>query len=282
MTDLHSYTYTVLRYIHDTISGEFVNVGVAIYSPSAPFTAAKCRKTYSRLKCVFPALNGDNFRNVMRHIESRFSAANQRLGSELSLERFSSVLDVARSVLPADDSSLQWSPVGSGRAKDVEAELDHLFTRMVARYEDEQSVERKSDDDVWRDFSRALEARRVLRRLKPKTITVHDDEVKFQHAWKNGSWNCLEPVSFDLSAPEGIREKAHRWLGQIQSVSEAPEQFHVYFLLGRPTNHALLPAFNNAVSILKKAPRSDVYIEEDAAELAERIEKDLASQDARS
>ena len=28
-----SYTYAVLRYVHDVTSGEFVNVGVALYAP---------------------------------------------------------------------------------------------------------------------------------------------------------------------------------------------------------------------------------------------------------
>ena len=32
-----TYTYTVLRYVHDPSTGESVNVGVAIYAPEAGF-----------------------------------------------------------------------------------------------------------------------------------------------------------------------------------------------------------------------------------------------------
>lgn len=33
MKTQYPYTYSVLRYVHDVTSGEFVNVGVVLYSP---------------------------------------------------------------------------------------------------------------------------------------------------------------------------------------------------------------------------------------------------------
>jgi hypothetical protein len=35
-----AYTYTILRYVHDTATGEFVNVSVALYAPDANFVSA--------------------------------------------------------------------------------------------------------------------------------------------------------------------------------------------------------------------------------------------------
>jgi hypothetical protein len=43
MNELLSYTYTVLRYVHNTTSGEFVNVGVVLYAPEARYASAVCR-----------------------------------------------------------------------------------------------------------------------------------------------------------------------------------------------------------------------------------------------
>src|SRR6266404_2302575 len=54
------------------------------------------------------------------------------------------------------------------------------------------------------------------------------DEVEFEYAWKNEQWHCLKPLSFNLTAAESIREKAHRWLGQITSVKDTKETFKVY------------------------------------------------------
>jgi hypothetical protein len=258
-----------------------MNVGVALFSSDARFTGALCRVQYGRIKSVFPQLNGDAFRSTMRHIQAEFRAANERLGEELSLSDSTTVIDIARRILPPDDSSLQWSPIGSGLSSDVESELRELYERMVTRYDAPQASERRSDDDVWRNFKRPLETRRVLSRLKPKKIAVQDDEVVFDYAWKNGTWHCLEPVSFDLRAADSIKEKAHKWLGQIQSVKGAGEPFRIYFLVGKPTDESLIPAFENALSILRKVPvDSELCLEEDAPALAERIARDINDHDA--
>src|SRR4051812_36730740 len=109
-----SYTFTVLRYVHDVTTGEFLNVGVAIYSPDAQFARAKCRHSYARMRCAFPNMNGEAFRSMARHIERRFDLAGKQLATELTFSHASSVLSIAAAVLPIDDSSLQWSPVGHG------------------------------------------------------------------------------------------------------------------------------------------------------------------------
>jgi len=36
MSQLITYSYTVPRYVHDTTTGEFINVGVALYALSLP------------------------------------------------------------------------------------------------------------------------------------------------------------------------------------------------------------------------------------------------------
>ena len=99
---------------------------------------------------------------------------------------------------------------GSGRTDDPTETLEHLFDRMVHRYEERQAIPVRSDEEVWRNFKRNLEERQVLKHFQSKRIAVQDDEVEFQYAWKNGVCHCLEPLSFDLAAAESIRDKAHR------------------------------------------------------------------------
>jgi hypothetical protein len=148
----------------------------------------------------------------------------------------------------------------------------------VARYDDRPQQERRTDEDVWRKYKRDLESRHVLQHFQPKKITVQDDEVEFRYAWKNGVWHCLEPVSLDLSVAESIREKAHRWLGQLTSVKDAPERFKVYLLLGQPQQQALQAAYDNAVSILRKLPvEKEIVRETDAAEFSERFAREIQS-----
>jgi hypothetical protein len=278
-----SYSYAVLRYVHDVTSGEFVNVGVALYAPQVRYLSAICRTTYGRLNKVFPGMNAEHFKALMRHIQNSFETQGERLASELPLAAPSGVLEIAQSVLPKDDSSLQWSPAGSGRTDDPAQALEKLFNRMVLRYEERQAASTRSDDDVWRHFKRDLEERKVLQHFQPKTIAVQDDEVEFQHSWKNGKWHCLEPVSFDLAAADSIKDKAHRWLGQLASVQGTTDPFKVYLLVGAPQQESLQSAFHSAMSILQKIPGDkEIVLEEDALGLAARIAGEVAEHERSS
>jgi hypothetical protein len=279
----NSYTYSVLRYVHDITTGEFVNVGVALYSREARYASALCRNTYGRLSKAFPGMDGDAFKSLMRYVQSRIEEIGDGLKNDLPLNGLPvSVSEVAHAVLPADDSSLQWSPPGSGLAENLSQTLEVLFDRLVTRYDERPQQERRSDEEVWRKYRHSLETRHVLKHLQPKKITVQDDEVEFQHAWKNGVWHCLEPVSLDLSSGDSIREKAHRWLGQIMSVKDAREQFKVYLLLGEPQQETLRPAFERAVSILRKLPvASEVVRENRASEFSEQFAREIETHEKR-
>lgn len=276
MKSLYSYTYCVLRYVHDTTSNEFVNVGVVLYAPETHYLSALCRTTYGRLNKVFPGVNAEHFKSLMRYIQARIEEQGERIAGELPLTAPSSVLEFAQAILPRDDSSLQWSPAGSGRTDDPAGTLERLFNRMVLRYEERQAVPVRSDEDVWRNFKRNLEERQVLKHFQPKKIAVQDDEIEFEYAWKNGLWHCLEPLSFDLTAADGIREKAHRWFGQIASLRDAADPFKVYLLVGAPQQEQLRPAFVNAISILRRIPgETEIVLEQDAPALAARIAKEV-------
>ena len=268
-----TYSYTVLRYVHDTVTGEFVNVGVALYAPEVGYLSAMCRTTYRRVSTAFPGLNGEQFRAVMRHVQARFETLGESLSAESAAADQRSLQDFARSVLPVDDSSLQWSPIGVGLATDPSQKMEALFNRMVMRYDEPVPTRsRRTDEDVWRNFKRDLEQRRLLKFFAPKTISVPGDEVQFDHAWKNGVWHCVEPVSFDMAAAEGIKDKAHKLLGQITSVNGAAETFRLYLLVARPDDDALMPAFESALSILQKMPcEKEIVQEDDHAALANRL-----------
>ena len=277
MRNQYSYTYSVLRYVHDVTSGEFVNVGVALYAPQAHYLSATCRPTLGRLSKVFPGINAEHFKALMRHIQNSFEVQGERLSSELSFAPPTGVLEIAQSVLPKDDSSLQWSSVGSGRTDDPAQALEKIFNRMVMRYEERQISSSRTDNDVWRHFKRDLEEHQILQHFQPKMISVQDDEIEFQHSWKNGKWHCLEPISFDLAAPDSIKDKAHRWLGQLASVQGASDLFKVYLLVGAPQQENLQPAFQSAMSILRKIPcDKEIVLEQDGLSLAARIAGEVA------
>ncbi len=260
-----AYTYTLLRYVHDVASGEFANVGVVLFAPGARYAGSICRDTYGRISKMFPDMNRDGFKSLMGYIESRIDAIGERLRGELSLDQMpADAGGLARLVLPHDDSSLQWAPVGGGLCDDPAQKLEELFLRYVTRYDEKTAQKTRTDDEVWSRFKRALDEQHVTSRLQPKKISVADDEVEFSRAYKNDQWHCIEAVSLDLALSDSIKHKAHQWLGQITSVKNA-ERFRVYFLVGAPQTPGLGESYRNALKILGKVPVDHEIVTEDAA-----------------
>ena len=281
----HPYTYTVLRYVHDTGTGEFANVGVVLTSPAVGYADAILRPTYGRLSKMFPGMDGDHFRRVIRHIQSRLEEISARMREEMNLgDRPSNALELAHRVIAPDDSAFQWSPMGSGVTSDLPSVLEKIYEAMVTRYDEQARSESRSDEAVWKVFRTGLETRMVLSRFGPKTISVADDEVVFSHAWQNQKWHCLETVSFDLMQPQSIKDKAHAWLGRITSIREAREPFKLYYLVGEPHLERSRRAFEQALNVLHKTPVTHEIVREEeadsfAASMADQVSSHEASAD---
>ena len=275
------YTYTVLRYVHDIGTGEFANIGVVLVSPSARFVDAILRPTHGRLSKMFPGMDGDHFRRVVKHLQARFDEISTRVHEEMDLgEMPDSALELAHRVIAADDSAFQWSPMGSGLSADPSATLETIYQRMVECYSEKTKVESRSDEVVWRTFKKGFEEKKVLSRLHPKTIAVADDEVAFSHAWKNHQWHCLETVSFDLMQPQSIKDKAYSWLGRMTNIQSAQEKFRLYYLVGEPHHESSQRAFEQALNVLHKTPvPHEIVREHEAASFAEDMAAQIAAHD---
>ena len=277
-----TFTYTVLRYVHDIATGEFVNMGLALYAPEAKYASAICSQRYGRLSKMFLDVNGEHLRSVMRYIQARFEEYSTKLNGELPLDgRPKSVMEIAMSILPKDDSSLQWSEPNGGFTEDPAATLEQLYTRMVEKYEQRTQLPSRTDDEVWRYYRKALETKQVLARLQAKWIIAKDDEYQFDHAWKNGTWNLYEPVSMDLQDADSIRDKANRWLGRATNLKESDEKFRLFVLLGEPRNDKLRPAYTKALNILNKMPVDKEFVtEQEAPKFSQNLAQEMAEHTA--
>lgn len=274
-----TYTFTVLRYVHDITTGEFVNVGVALYAPEVKYLGAICTPRYGRLSKVFLDIDGDHFRSLMRFIQGRFEQQSEKLRqSVLSfIDVPQSVMEIARSILPPDDSSLQWSEAGGGITDDPSTTLEGLYDRMVQRCEERAKLPSRDDEEIWRHYKRELEVRHVLAHLRPKRIAGKDYDYEFEHARDNNLWRLYEPMSFDLIHAEAIRDKANRWLGRAINLKESPERFKLYLLLGEPRDERLLSAFAKAKNILNKMPvDKDFVAEHEAADFSQELASEIA------
>lgn len=110
-------------------------------------------------------------------------------------------------------------------------------------------------------------------------------ELSFDHAWRNGTWNVAQPVSFDMLDPRAIRDKATNWTGRLLTVKPRELDTNVYLLVGMPARDSSAPvreAANDALAILEgTVSREAKIVTEDASEeLARKIAEDLAAHDS--
>jgi len=132
----HPFTYTVLRYVHDTGTGEFVNVGVVLCAPEARYARAILRKTHGRIANMFPSFNGDHFVKVIQYLQARFDELSADVAEGLNAPRLpQNALELASSVIALDDTAFQWSPMGSGLEEDLHDALKSIYKRMVMRHD---------------------------------------------------------------------------------------------------------------------------------------------------
>ncbi len=271
------YSFSVVRYVHDVVGGEFVNVGVALYAPDVNFIDAKCTNKYGRLSKLFISVDGDQFRGLMSFLETQIDDARRKLEGEFQFSRKPrDILDILHRIVPKDDSSLQFSQPGAGLTADPDKILRELFERYVERYSEKKEYAARDDNEVWKIFKQPLEQKRVTKYLQPHQIVTNDYEYEFEHAWKNKQWRVLEPLAFDLGNAHSIKVKAARCLGRAVDLQNAKEKFKLYMLLGRPLREELMPAYTKAENILNKIPIAKEFVREDEAEdFANEVQREI-------
>jgi hypothetical protein len=250
---------------------------VILHAPKACFLRAAFRKTYGRMSKLYPDLEGSSLTGDFR----RFETAVQRLEESRARDLFSKDAGVdvfARQVVDDPAGAYVWSDVGRGITANPEEELEKLFARYVTRYDASQPT-RRSDADVWKPARDLLAERQLASLFQPKVIRSSRDEVEFEHAWKNGVWHCVQPLSFDLSDEESIRQKAARWVGHMAGLQKAEEAFVPYFIVGKPSQPGLRAAYQRAVDFLGEAPSATppkVVTEEQVHSFVDQIEGEMA------
>lgn len=276
MNKKHSYTYSVLRYIHDIVTGEFINVGIVMHVPSLQLLKSETRSTIGRLKGAFPDLDRTAFHSAMSAVKRSTKQLSKDLGANTLQFEDSDALYFARKIIGSDDSSLQWSPVSGGITGDIEKTFARVYDRMVVKY-DGRSPKRRTDDEVWRPVRALLAERGVDVELDEKTIVGTTDDLSLKHAWKNGVWHAYEPLSFDLADADGIKEKARKWRGHLEAVADGQhEQVKLSFIIGEPQNSSLRPAFESALNILgRSALAPTIYRESEIEDLVSHIEDEV-------
>ena len=279
-----SYTYTVLQYVHDAVAGEGVNVGVVVYAKSLPYAKAKMSTRYGRVSEFFGGIDGDALLSSLRATQSGILEAKNKLSDTLPfVERPSSVRAITDTIIPPDDSALRFSEARPGIAKDLDEALEKLFDRYVLRYDKNVRRWSRSDEEIKTLVRQEIAGRDLLTKVRPRTVRSENYEYEFPFAWKNGTWNVAEGVSFDLVNATTIVDKATLWMGRMHSLSSSRDPFKVYFVLGEPRLENRKEALVKAQNILHTIPCAHELVREhEAGSFADLIRDEIVAHEESS
>lgn len=272
-----------VRYVHDVLTGEFLNIGVVLLCPAAPYAGARFISRWSRVRAAFPNAELSHVRRLGGAIQKACDQLYPHRGDTLPLAREDDVLAFLSRVLPPDDAGIQFSSVIRGVTADPARTLVELTARYAERYlpEDAERAPR-TDADVRDAFLRKLAARVDMQHeLMPATLRWETYQYDFDTAWRNGKLNIAQPVSLDLLEPRAIKEKVMTWTGRVVTLHPSRQDAQITFLVGMPPPHIHGPvaqAAADAVQLLGSnlAGEADVVTEDRSEELIEKIARDVS------
>jgi hypothetical protein len=123
-----SYDYAIVRVLPRVERGEQLNAGVILSCASAAYLQARFELDEAALRCMAPGLDLEPIRAALAGIAAVCAggAAAGPLGRLSARERF-------HWLVAPRSTSVQMSPVHTGRCADLDAALDDLMQKMVRR-----------------------------------------------------------------------------------------------------------------------------------------------------
>lgn len=122
------YAYSVLKYVHDVVSGESLNVGTVVLHTSSGELSFRHAQSLDRVATAFPSASLSGLRSTLRWISESIDQLNA-----LSCAKSDALPSLLEKILPTNTSSLQWSNLGSGVANSTSNVVDELYERFVSR-----------------------------------------------------------------------------------------------------------------------------------------------------
>ena len=244
-----------------------------------PYLEVRLDERFKRLSTAFASFRKESYKAALRQFELGIARVRARLAGFAEFREVSDAGAVVKQIWPDSDLSFRCGPVYPGRTFDPAEEIDHLFQRYVVSQYERPKEERRSNEEVWAQvYRRPLLP--VTPKLEPHEFRTDEFVLEIPHAFKNGAWNALQPLSFDLTRPEHIQRKAALWYGNVRLVEGHPDLGKIYFLLGRPEDSSLLSAYYKAKNILHKLDVSHELVEEDEAlEFGEQVVSKIQAHD---
>lgn len=275
--------YQILRYVHDRTTGEFVNVGIVVFEPQSRFLEARVLNKFSRISNFFEEFNGHFLINTLKHFQKEIKTVNLDLlffssSESIRLKEDPKLSDITKSILLRDNNSLQLSEVKCCLDIRPEKALQDLFVRLIEKYNSDASKEAHTDSYAWNKIYKThFDKLGITARLKDHTVKTHNDQIKFDKAWKNGVWNCYQSLSFDLKREDAIKTKVYKWSGIIKE-RVIQRKMNLFFLTTSPRDSDHLASFiKDTLSQSDTVVKVTIVTENEAEQFARRVKTAIES-----
>ncbi len=261
-----SYTYCLIKYVHNPAAGEMLNIGVLLFSDEIKQIVGKFEIHFDRLSSVFANFDGDHYRSVIRNLETSILQLNERFVPSLFEQGFKDIKDVFVSLVPDLGLSIQFGNVLAGITGDLEYEANQIFYRVITSQTPQKERKSRSDEEVWTVYSKPLATQEVAKYLRPQTFVSEGNNWKFNHTFKNENWHILEPTTMDYAQAETMQNKAAKLVGETTFLKENKDIKKIYILLGEPRLDSLRGSYIKAKNLLNRIPIDKEIVEEREAE----------------
>ncbi len=270
------YELALLQFRPDVTSEELLNVGVVGFGPRTGEFHSRITERYSRLKAVYPNLNGSAYRAMAYALQSKATSLGKsgENGQPRLLDNPNSIEQILQELLPLE-GNFRWSAVRYGVCPDLAERVDEVFGDYVAKHE-QTGRDRIDDDRLWKGVNESAAMRRVAHHVdKPKVISAQGFTHTFRASWVNGTTQVAEPISLDYVTPSGMVEQAVHWKGIIGVLAEA-QDFRLTAIVTDPPTDDSLAKYNAATALLLSDARVRAVIPaSDADRLAQMVREDL-------
>jgi len=255
------FKYSLLKYVHSDLLGEYLNVGILLYFPDSDILRFVFPKSLARLKDLYK----DHFSEklVLSILKTLDQTSRERnIHRNLSSSNFIQYdfSDLQQWLLPVDSTALRFGPVKTAVAYGQEEIIVRDYFKMFFSYFERNVAHGKRNDEDF--ISKKLKG--ILRRKDSEyqRFIIPDAEVSapilpdgkflFDFSWNNHVTHYVKPISFDLVESKSINTKAAQYFGYLSALADQIGNDSIDILTTRPQDRNLWGNYDKALTMIDK------------------------------
>jgi hypothetical protein len=228
-------------------------------------------KSLQRLSGFYPNLSTNFIKHYLQDFEKKASDLNTHYLNQFYKNQQLNDIIYEHFLVP-DSNSLNFSEVKRVKETDYEKLKDYYYKIYLGNYQESMSYKKDEQHIIHQIKNYIGEKNPQIKNKLDKDIKISNQnwgvELNIELAWKNGTYNLVTPIGFDLHDQKSIIEKATRWFGTLNFLNEADEINNYKFdiLSSRPTRRELYKPYEKALQIIGDVSTPKRIYEEDSYE----------------